>query len=100
METAPSVYNSSVGFSVLKHDLILLQEIRDKDASSMDTLLEGVTHVDKDYKMSMSEPLGRTRSKERYAFFYRTERLTVNEVLILKDVLNILSLARNEPPSL
>ena len=56
---------------------MLLQEIRDKDASSIHSLFAQVKDVDPVYEMDLSERMGRTSSKEQYAYIYRSNKLEV-----------------------
>ena len=57
---------------------MLLQEIRDKDSSSMYALFDKIKEVAPEYKMAMSERLGRTSSKEQYVYLYRSNKLKVS----------------------
>nr|XP_061805356.1 deoxyribonuclease-1-like [Nerophis lumbriciformis] len=64
---------------VHRYDIILIQEVRDKDLSATKKLMQ---HVNKGtpqfrYKHIVSEPLGRSSYKERYLFLYREETVSV-----------------------
>ncbi|KAK3596876.1 hypothetical protein CHS0354_029055 [Potamilus streckersoni] len=59
---------------ILRYDVILLQEIRDSTDAAIGLLLQEVNRRagKRPFMMKISERLGRTNSKEQYAFFYRT----------------------------
>jgi len=59
---------------ILKYDIILIQEIRDSKGTAIKKLLQEVNKRDRNYHLVVSERLGRSRSKEQYAFIYRTDR--------------------------
>jgi endonuclease/exonuclease/phosphatase family metal-dependent hydrolase len=61
-----------------RYDLLLIQEIRDKSGTAIVDLLNRVNAAtDDDFAMVVSNRLGRTTSKEQYAFFYRASKLTL-----------------------
>jgi len=61
-----------------RFDLLVIQEIRDISGEAIVELLDLVNaSVSDPYEMVLSNRLGRTRSKEQYAFFYRPSKLTV-----------------------
>lgn len=62
---------------IIRYDLLLVQEVRDKDGSAIAQLLKDVNEKSGTgtFKLLLSERLGRTSSKEQYAWFYREERL-------------------------
>jgi endonuclease/exonuclease/phosphatase family metal-dependent hydrolase len=57
---------------IRKFDIIAIQEIRDKEDTAINKLLSVVNHQSNDYALVLGTRLGRTSSKEQYAFFYRT----------------------------
>ncbi len=61
-----------------RYDLLLVQEIRDKSETAIVELLD-LINADQDdpFALLTSDRLGRTWSKEQYAFFYRPSKLTV-----------------------
>jgi len=59
---------------IVQYDIILIQEIRDKKGTAIQKLLQEVKRTETNFDMVLSERLGRTRSKEQYAFFYRTDK--------------------------
>lgn len=64
---------------VHRYDIILIQEVKDNDLSATKKLM---AHVNKGsptfrYKNIVSEPLGRSSYKERYAFLYREQTVSV-----------------------
>lgn len=59
-------------------DVIALQEIRDADDSSIPALMESVNSLPgRTYKYVMSDPLGRTSSKEQYLILYKNNTITL-----------------------
>ena len=61
---------------VVRYDILLIQEIRDKSGQSIEDLLELINQQDSGftYEYIMSDRLGRSSYKEQYAFLYRSER--------------------------
>ncbi|KAF3699648.1 Deoxyribonuclease-1 [Channa argus] len=63
---------------VHRYDIILIQEVRDRDLSATQKLVD---HVNKGsqfrYSHIVSEPLGRSSYKERYLFLYREQTVSV-----------------------
>ncbi|XP_038076017.1 deoxyribonuclease-1-like [Patiria miniata] len=61
-----------------RYDLVLIQEIRDSSGTAIRTLLDTLnSEVQDKYEMALSSRLGRTSSKEQYAYFYKPSRLTL-----------------------
>jgi endonuclease/exonuclease/phosphatase family metal-dependent hydrolase len=60
-----------------KYDLCLIQEIRDTKDESIAKLLRTINAKSDTYGMVISDRLGRTNSKEQYAFFYNKKKLSV-----------------------
>jgi len=59
---------------VRKFDVVLVQEIRDSSETTAPIFLEAINALEgPDYAFIRSERLGRTTSKEAYAYFYNTE---------------------------
>ncbi|KAI0222382.1 Deoxyribonuclease-1 [Lamellibrachia satsuma] len=56
---------------VRRYDIILIQEIRDKSGTAIQQLMDEVNEEAPTYAMTISERLGRSSSKEQYAFLYR-----------------------------
>ncbi|XP_075250980.1 deoxyribonuclease-1-like isoform X2 [Convolutriloba macropyga] len=73
----------------VRHDVMLLQEIRDKDSSSMYALFDKIKEVAPKYKMAMSERLGRTSSKEQYVYLYRSNKLKLDTSYVYPDPTDI-----------
>ena len=69
----------NVSVSVMRNDIILLQEIRDKDESSIWALLADIDNVQQQYQMELSARLGRTSSKEQYALLYKSDKIEVQK---------------------
>jgi deoxyribonuclease-1 len=73
-EGVPEILAEVVG----RFDLLVVQEIRDASGEAIVQLLDQVNEsVSDPYEMVLSDRLGRTSSKEQYAFFYRPSKLTV-----------------------
>jgi len=62
-----------LGQTIRSYDLIAIQEIRDSSGTALPALLEEVNSDGSQYTYVASERLGRTVSKEQYAYFYNTE---------------------------
>jgi endonuclease/exonuclease/phosphatase family metal-dependent hydrolase len=61
-------------------DLVLIQEIRDSSETTAPLFLEMINEADgPDYAYVRSPRLGRTSSKEAYAYFYNTETVNHSE---------------------
>ena len=61
-----------------RYDLLLVQEIRDKSGEAIVELLADINaQTDDPFEMAISDRLGRTWSKEQYAYFYRPSKLTL-----------------------
>lgn len=61
-----------------RFDLIFMQEIRDKSGNAIQTFLSRLNER-APYQMVISERLGRTASKEQYAYIYRSDKLRVEQ---------------------
>lgn len=59
-----------LGETIRSYDLIAIQEIRDSSGTSLPALLDEVNSDGSQYAYVVSERLGRTVSKEQYAYFY------------------------------
>ncbi|KAK2547191.1 Deoxyribonuclease-1 [Acropora cervicornis] len=72
---------------ILRYDVILIQEIRDSSGRQIKKLLELVNKASTrgQYRISISRRLGRSSSKEQYAFFYRKDVLSVNDSYVYDD---------------
>lgn len=68
----PDVMNT-LSKIIRRYDIILIQEIRDSKGTAIQQLLDKVNRDSKTYSYGMviSDRVGRTSSKEQYAFFYR-----------------------------
>ncbi len=63
---------------ITRYDVILIQEIRDISETAVYELLDIVNDNGAgEYELLLSDRLGRTSSKEQYAYFYRKEVLAV-----------------------
>lgn len=60
---------------IRQFDIVAIQEIRDRSGSSLPLLLEYVNSNGSKYDYIISPPLGRTSSKEQYAFVFNTQTI-------------------------
>ena len=73
---------------IRSYDVVLIQEIRDSSGNAIKELLKAVNAVSESHKyvMVISPRLGRTMSKEQYAFIYREDWVTVKAEGVYNDV--------------
>ncbi|XP_033934242.1 deoxyribonuclease-1-like [Pseudochaenichthys georgianus] len=66
---------------VLRYDIILIQEVRDKDGTVTQRLMDLVNQVSHQFTNISSEPLplGPGSHKERYLFLYKHNKVTVTD---------------------
>lgn len=76
---------------VTRYDVILIQEIRDISEETPKDLLSLVNAKNKGtYALSLSERLGRTSSKEQYAFYYKQDgELKVDKEEVYSDASDV-----------
>ncbi len=67
----PAVLSEIASF-IRRYDLVAVQEIRDSSGTAVEKLLAAVNSNGTNYAMLVGPRLGRTVSKEQYAYFYRT----------------------------
>jgi len=61
-----------------RYDIVLVQEIRDASGDAINILLKQLNAVTgKKYEMALSDRLGRTNSKEAYAYIYDSAKVDV-----------------------
>lgn len=73
---------------ILRYDIILIQEIRSSTDVPINKLLESVNRFSSPpgvYEMALSKRLGRSISKEQYAFLYRTDSASLQESYVFDD---------------
>ena len=58
---------------IKRYDVVAIQEVRSKEQNVIPTLLSYVNDANTNYDYIISQRLGRTRSKEQYAFVYNTK---------------------------
>ncbi|CAH1776658.1 unnamed protein product [Owenia fusiformis] len=73
---------------VRRYDVILIQEIRDAKETAILDLLALVNEGASEYSLVQSARLGRTSSKEQYAYIYRNE-LSVTDEFVFNDISDI-----------
>jgi endonuclease/exonuclease/phosphatase family metal-dependent hydrolase len=59
--------------TISRFDIVAIQEIRDKSGTAIKKLEEAIDATGSDYTVIIGPRLGRSSSKEQYAFIYRTE---------------------------
>lgn len=62
---------------VRTYDVVAIQEIRDKSQTALPELVDLVNSDGSQYDFVVSERLGRTSSKEQYAYIYNTQTAEV-----------------------
>ncbi|XP_070537344.1 deoxyribonuclease-1-like [Ptychodera flava] len=68
------------------YDVILIQEIRDSSGKAIQQLMDEVNRIsNKGFAMVISERLGRSSSKEQYAFLYRRSSVDVVGSFVYDD---------------
>lgn len=60
---------------IRNYDIVAVQEIRDSSQTALPALVEGVNSTGMEYKFIVGERLGRTTSKEQYAYLYNNETI-------------------------
>jgi len=70
-----------------EYDVVAIQEIRSKEQNVMPTLIDLLNKSGKKYDFIISRRLGRTSSKEQYAFVYNKNNITYvnNSAYIVSD---------------
>ncbi len=59
------------------YDIVAIQEIRDKSQTALPELIELVNSDGSNYEFVVSERMGRTTSKEQYAYVYNTDTILI-----------------------
>jgi len=72
VEKAPVV--KAIAEIIKRFDIVALQEIRDKEESAILVLMDEINKDSKQYDLIVGPRLGRTSSKEQYAFVYRADK--------------------------
>ena len=62
-----------LGKIIRTYDIVAIQEIRDKSQTALPALVDTVNSDNSQYDYVVSERLGRTISKEQYAYIYNTQ---------------------------
>lgn len=72
-----------------RYDLVFIMEIRDSDDTAIYDLLQRLNQQSsKNYQIIVSERLGRTVSKEQYAYLYNPDKVTPEDAYVFKDSRN------------
>ena len=71
--------------TITQFDIVAVQEIRDKSGTAIRELEHAVDTMGTDYEYIIGPRLGRTSSKEQYAFMYNTKTITAGESYTFND---------------
>jgi len=71
--------------TITQFDIVAVQEIRDKSGTAIRELEHAVDTMGTDYKVIIGPRLGRTSSKEQYAFMYNTKTISAGESYTFDD---------------
>jgi hypothetical protein len=72
-----------------RYDLVFIMEIRDSDDTAIYELLNRLNQKSaKNYQIIVSERLGRTASKEQYAYLYNPDKVMPDEAYVWDDSRN------------
>jgi deoxyribonuclease-1-like protein len=63
---------------ICRYDIVAIQEIRDSSGTAILDLMEKVNEKNPSYAYVVSERLGRTSSKEQYAYIYNTAKVKLS----------------------
>lgn len=74
---------------ISEFDIAAIQGIRDNSGTAIETLEDAVDAFGNDYRYIFGTRPGRTRSKEQYAYFYRTETIQPIDSYTFDDVTDI-----------
>ncbi|NQS89762.1 endonuclease/exonuclease/phosphatase family protein [Patescibacteria group bacterium] len=76
---------------VKRYDLVAIQEVRSREENIIPALLNYVNDANTKYDYVISKRLGRTGSKEQYAFVYNTKtvHLIPNSSFVVKDTKDV-----------
>jgi endonuclease/exonuclease/phosphatase family metal-dependent hydrolase len=70
---------------VRTYDVIAIQEIRDSSQTALPALVDLVNSDGSEYDYVVSERLGRTSSKEQYAYIYNTRTISVSDAHVYPE---------------
>jgi len=68
-----------------RYDLCLMMEIRDTGDDSIKQLMATINGKTDNYRLAISDRLGRTNSKEQYAFIYNKNKVSVSDSFTFDD---------------
>lgn len=74
-KTGKPAVMETLGHTIKRFDIVAIQEIRDKSGTAIKALEKQVDDLGRDYDVVVGPRLGRTSSKEQYAYMYRTDAL-------------------------
>lgn len=78
----------SLGAIISHFDIVAIQEIRDKSGRAIKALEDEVDALGRDYRVVLGPRLGRSTSKEQYAFMYRSDALELIRSYTFDDAQN------------
>jgi len=67
------------------YDVIAIQEIRDSSQTALPALVDLVNSDGSEYSYVVSERLGRTSSKEQYAYIYNTQTVSISNASVYPE---------------
>ena len=76
---------AALGATISHFDVVAIQEIRDKSGRAIHALEHEVDALGRDYETVIGPRLGRTSSKEQYAYLYRSDVLEFIEAYTFDD---------------
>jgi len=79
---------TTLGKIFRRYDICLMQEIRDTKDDSIQQLLNTINGKKDDYRFVISDRLGRSNSKEQYAFIYNKNKVSVADSFHFDDEAN------------
>ncbi|KAI0207720.1 Deoxyribonuclease-1 [Lamellibrachia satsuma] len=82
----PAVLHSLGQGIISRYDVLLLQEIRDRESMAVDVLVRHLNRISTDrFRYAVSERLGRTSSKEQYAFLFKSSKVIATGIFQYSD---------------
>ena len=85
----PSVVEALIQI-ITRFDLVMIQEVRDLSEIAIVELLDAINEVSPHpYELILSERLGRTSSKEQFAYLYRSDKLRFINAETVEDPMDL-----------
>lgn len=70
---------------ISRFDVVAIQEIREKEKTAVNTLKKALNQIGGDYEYIIGPRLGRSNTKEQYAFFYKKSMLRPGETYTYQE---------------